>query len=88
MKYCLAVFFVDGPRKRNVHGARLDAVLGIAAHGDPVFSQNSVEPLFTRHLAGRMEIEKTNLRYRLRPDVLIAVILRTSFQATAASHAT
>src|SRR4030095_8784745 len=82
----LAVFFVDCPREWDAHRTCLDAILSVSAVGDAVFTHQAVKSFIAIHFAGGMHVEKTNLSDRLRPDVLIIVVLRACLKTTAAGH--
>src|SRR5258706_1298458 len=86
VKNCLAILFIDRLGQRNTHGTDLDAVLRIAAVGDPVFAHDSFKAFVAVHFPCWMHVEETHLSDCLWTDVMVFVILRTGFQATAARH--
>ena len=88
IKNCFPIFFVDCFGQRDVHRASLHAVLRIATVGNAIVTHDAFEPFVTVHRAARMHVEVPNMRDGLRANVLVLVILRTSFEATSTGHAT
>src|SRR5207249_10516481 len=84
----LSIVFVDGVGRWDIHRTNFDAVLGVAAISYAIFIHNRLDPLVSVHSAGRVHVEKPHLSYCLWPDIVIALVLRTRFEATAAGHAT
>src|SRR5436309_15936262 len=83
-----AILFVDGIGEWDIHRTHFDAVLGVAAISYAIFIHNRLDPLVSVQSAGRVHVEKPHLSYCLWPDIVIALVLRTRFEATAAGHAT
>src|SRR5690349_2932053 len=84
----LAILFINRFGQWDIHWAGLHAVLGIAAIGDAVFTHDSFEAFVAIHFTAGMHVKETNLCDCLRPDVMILIVLRASFETATAGHAT
>ena len=64
------------------------AVLRLAAILDAARGHQAADALLRLKLAGGVHVEETNLRDRLRPDVMVFIVLRTGFETTTTRHTT
>src|SRR6266498_1640893 len=81
------VFFVNRPSERNIHRAGSDAILGVSAICNSIPTHNSFEPFVTGHLSSGMHVEKPNLSYGLRSNVMVVFVLRAGLETTTTGHA-
>lgn len=86
MNHSSSISFINCPRCRNIHRTDLDAVVRATAVLNAVRAHNAVEPFVAVHFSVRVHIEKSELRERLRADLISVAVLRAGFQATTAGH--